>query len=145
MGGLNRVQLIGFLGKDPEMRIGRSTGAPYCRFPLATQEWKGEVVEWHNIVLFKRLAEVADQFLKKGSQVYVEGRIKTNIWNDPEGKKRTRVEIVAMNLQMLDRKDRETAPEFSDPAAATMPTAVPADDNPFDADDLPDFDEDIPF
>ena len=144
MAGLNKVQLIGNVGREPEMSVGKASGDPYCRFTLAVREFKDGNVEWFRIVVFKRLAEIAGQFLKKGSQVYIEGRLRTNRWKDKEGQDRSRVEVVAFNLQLLGRKEASSEPASAD---AVAPPAYPSNDNPFDDDNgFPDItDGDLPF
>lgn len=116
MAGVNKVILIGNLGKDPEVRTLES-GTKVANFPLATTESyknkNGERVdttEWHNIVLWRGLAEVAENYLKKGNQVFIEGRIRTRAWDDKEGNKRYTTEILADNMTMLGgRKDIDYA------------------------------------
>ncbi len=111
MAGVNKVILVGNLGKDPEVRHLES-GAVVANFPLATSEsYKdrktGERItqtEWHNIVIWRGLAEVAEKYLKKGSSVYVEGKLRTRSWDDKEGNKRYTTEIVADNMTMLGGK-----------------------------------------
>jgi single-strand DNA-binding protein len=113
MAGVNKAILVGNLGKDPELKYTQS-GKAMVNFPLATTErWSGEDrTEWHNIVMFDRLAEIANEFLRKGRSVYIEGRIQTRSWDDQNGFKRYITEIVASNMQMLggprsdqDRRD----------------------------------------
>lgn len=111
MAGVNKVILIGNLGKDPEVRHLES-GAVVANFPIATSEsYKdrktGEKItqtEWHNIVIWRGLAEVAEKYLKKGSSVYIEGKLRTRSWDDKEGNKRYTTEIVADNMTMLGGK-----------------------------------------
>jgi len=106
--GVNKVILIGNLGKDPEVRYMPSGGA-VANVTLATSEsWKDkqsgeqkERTEWHNVVFFNRLAEIVGEYLKKGSQVYVEGSLRTRKWQDKEGRDRYTTEIVAGEMQML--------------------------------------------
>lgn len=106
--GVNKVILIGNLGKDPETKY-MPSGDCVCNFSLATSDsWKdktsGETVEkteWHNIVMFRRLAEVAGEYLRKGSQVYIEGKLKTRKWQDRDGNDRWTTEIEAREMQML--------------------------------------------
>jgi len=146
MATLNKVQLIGYLGADPQMKFGQDTGKPYCRVRLATQEGTREKPrsEWHNLVLFERRAEVADQFLKTGSLIYVEGRIQTRRWKDQEGKERSTTEILVFNLQILDRKVKDGQPELSEMA----PPPPPLENDPFsegELPDFPDFPDDLPF
>jgi len=107
MSSLNRAMLIGRLGKDPEMRA-TSDGTTVASFSLATSEFytdkngtRQERTEWHNIVAWRKLADIARRFLAKGRQVYVEGRITTREWTDRDGNKRRTTEIVASNLVLL--------------------------------------------
>src|SRR5512135_443500 len=109
--GVNKVILVGNLGKDPEVRYMPSGGA-VANITIATSEqWKDkdtgqqqERTEWHNVVFFNRLAEIAGEYLKKGSKVYVEGSLRTRKWQDKEGKDRYTTEIVANEMQMLDSR-----------------------------------------
>ena len=110
MKGLNKVQLIGNLGKDPEMSL-LEGNICVAKFSLATTESyrnkNGELItdtEWHHIVLWRGLAELADKYLVKGSMVYIEGKIKTRHYDDKEGVKKYVTEIVADNMIMLDKK-----------------------------------------
>jgi single-strand DNA-binding protein len=106
--GINKVILVGNLGKDPETRY-MPNGKAVTNFSIATSEsWtdkqsgdKQERTEWHNIVMFEKLAEIAAEYLRKGSQVYVEGSLRTRKWQDKEGKDRYTTEIVARDMQML--------------------------------------------
>jgi single-strand DNA-binding protein len=107
MAGVNKVILIGNLGKDPELRYTPS-GQPTASFSLATTErWndkngqKQERTEWHNIVVWGKLAELVNQYLKKGRSAYIEGRINTRSWDDRDGNKKYRTEIVANQIQFL--------------------------------------------
>jgi single-strand DNA-binding protein len=109
MGSLNKATLIGNLGKDPEVRAIPS-GAKVANFSIATTDsytgkdgQKVEKTEWHNIVMWRGLAEVAEKYLKKGSQVYIEGRLQTRSWDDQNGQKRYTTEIIADNMVMLGR------------------------------------------
>ncbi len=113
MPALNRVQLIGYLGKDPETRF-TPTGKKVCHFSVAvTQRWKAagetkEYTDWFNIEAWGRLGEVCQQYLKKGSLVFVEGRLKTDKYEDKEkGETRYYTKVVALALQFLDRKPAE--------------------------------------
>jgi len=150
---VNKAILIGHLGKDPEVRY-MPSGEAVANVTLATSEtWKDksgvkqEKTEWHNIVFFKRLAEIVGEYLKKGSLIYVEGRITTEKWTDKEGKDRYTTEIVANEMKMLGGKsgggsfevveNQSQAPERSAPAAKP---AAPAAKSNFD-----NFDDDIPF
>ncbi len=110
MRGLNKVMLIGNLGKDPEVKYLENNVA-LAKFPLATSESykdkSGNQVsqtEWHNIVLWRGLAEVAEKYLKKGQKVYIEGRIKTRSWEDDSNNKKYITEIMGDSMIMLDRK-----------------------------------------
>jgi single-strand DNA-binding protein len=106
MSGVNKVILIGRLGKDPEVRTLES-GAKVANFSLATTETykknneKQEITEWHNIVLWRGLADIAERFLSKGDQVYIEGKIRTRSWDDKDGNKRYTTEILGDNMTML--------------------------------------------
>jgi single-strand DNA-binding protein len=107
---INKVILIGNVGKDPELRH-LENGTPVCQFTMATSETytnkSGEKVtntDWHNIVLWRGLAEIANKYVKKGSQIYIEGRIKNRSYDDKEGNKRYITEIVGDNMQLLGRK-----------------------------------------
>lgn len=126
MRGVNKVILIGNCGKDPETRYLPSGGA-VANVSIATSEsWKDktsgeskEKTEWHNVVFYGKLAEIVGQYVKKGSSVYIEGRIQTRKWTDKEGKDRYTTEIIADQMQMLGGK-----PNGADKPA---PTAVSAD------------------
>jgi single-strand DNA-binding protein len=109
-GSVNKVILIGRLGKDPEIKY-TPGGAPVAKFSLATDESykdkSGETqkrVEWHNIVAWNRLAEICGEYLTKGKQVYIEGRIQSRQWQDQSGNKRTAYDIVAREMKMLGSK-----------------------------------------
>ena len=111
MAGINKVIIVGNLGKDPEVRY-MPNGDAVANFTVATSEsWKDqqgqqqERTEWHNIVMYRRLAEIAGEYLKKGSKVYLEGKLQTSKWQDKEtGQDRYKTEINAMQMQMLDSK-----------------------------------------
>jgi single-strand DNA-binding protein len=148
--GINKVILIGNLGRDPETRYMPSGGA-VTNVTLATSDtWKDkntgeqqERTEWHRVVFFNRLGEIAGEYLKKGSKVYVEGSLRTRKWQGQDGQDRYTTEIVASEMQMLDSKGGGSAVFDAAPAAQprtpsqpqAAPTAIP--DN--------DFDDDIPF
>ena len=105
MPSLNRVTLMGHLGKDPEIKyVGEGTAV--CKFSIATsQKYKGvEKTEWHNIVCWSKTAEIASQYLRKGSLVLIEGRITTNTWQNDEGVKQYRTEIVVSQLHLMPNK-----------------------------------------
>ena len=109
MSGINKVILVGHLGKDPEVRI-LEGGVSVTSFPLATSETfnkdgrKVEQTEWHNIVMWRGLAEMAAKFLQKGKLVYIEGKLRTRSFEDKEGIKKYTTEVVAENFTMLGRK-----------------------------------------
>jgi single-strand DNA-binding protein len=133
---VNRVTLIGFLGDAPELKFSQQ-GKPVCTFSLAVNErWKDaagsprERVEWFQIVCFARLAEVRGEYLNKGRHVYLEGRLQTRKWKGPEGEKRTAIEVVANQMQILDRAPKN---ENGAKAAESSKAAEPVDegDNPF--------------
>ncbi|MFH1241949.1 MAG: single-stranded DNA-binding protein [Pseudomonadota bacterium] len=139
MAGVNKVILIGRLGRDPEVRY-TPNGAAVANFSIATsEEWKDkntgekqERTEWHRIVAFGRLGEICGEYLHKGSQVYIEGRLQTRAWEDKEGNKRSTTEIVALGMQMLGSAGKEGRAES--PAEAfpiEEPIDVPEDDIPF--------------
>lgn len=152
---VNKVILVGRLGKDPETRY-MPNGEAVTNATLATSEnWKDksgekqEKTEWHNLVFYRRLAEIAGEYLKKGSQVYVEGKLQTRKWQTKEGQDRYTTEIIVNEMQMLGSKaagssnfevvDRSPASEeFAAAPAARKP--VPAAKSNFD-----NFDDDIPF
>lgn len=107
---VNKAIIIGRLGRDPEVRY-TSSGTPVASFSVATDErWTGQdgskqsKTEWHNIVAWSRLAEICEQYLKKGKLVYIEGRIQTREWDDKDGNKRRTTEIIANNMQMLSSR-----------------------------------------
>jgi single-strand DNA-binding protein len=111
MASVNKVIVLGNLGKDPELRH-LPNGDAVCNFSLATTEsWKDkdgnkqDKTEWHNVVIFRKLAEIAGEYLKKGRPVYIEGRLQTRKWQDKEGKDRYTTEIVADQMQMLGSRD----------------------------------------
>jgi len=145
-GSVNKVILIGNLGQDPEVRY-MPNGNAVANVTVATTEtWKDrnsgenqERTEWHRIVLFRRLAEIAGEYLKKGSKVYVEGKLQTRKWQDQNGQDRYTTEIVADQLQMLDsRGGGGSAPLGNAPAGQSGGA-----DNGFGGGG--DFDDDIPF
>jgi single-strand DNA-binding protein len=145
--GVNKVILVGNLGKDPEVRY-MPNGNAVANLTLATTEsWKDkqtgdqqEKTEWHRIVMFRRLAEIAGEYLKKGSQVYIEGKLQTRKWQDNSGNDRYTTEIVADEMQMLGGRGGGSA-GFADNAAPAMASASAsaAESGPGD------FDDDIPF
>lgn len=119
--GVNKATLIGNLGRDPEVRY-LDSGVAVANFPLATSERyrnkEGNYVdrtEWHNIVMWRGLAETAGKYLKKGSTIYIEGRITTRSWDDAEGQKKYRTEIEASEMLMLDSRDANSGGNTNEP------------------------------
>ncbi|MFC1565284.1 single-stranded DNA-binding protein [candidate division KSB1 bacterium] len=115
MGSVNKVILIGNLGQDPELKY-MPNGDAVCNFTIATTDsWKNregeqqDRTEWHRIVAFRRLAEICGEYLKKGKQVFVEGRIRTRSWDDKDGIKRYTTEVIADSMTMLGRKDDDNS------------------------------------
>jgi len=169
MASVNKVILIGNLGKDPEVRYAPS-GSAICNITLATsRNWKDktsgerqEETEWHRVVFFDRMAEVAGEYLKKGKSVYIEGRLKTRKWTDKEGVDKYTTEVMADRMEMLGSREggggsggdegygeqaapRAEAPRRSAPpqrAPAPAPRAAPAPKTSTGFDDM---DDDIPF
>jgi single-strand DNA-binding protein len=156
--GINKVILIGNLGRDPETKYTQS-GSAVTNFSVATSDsWRDkasgeqtERTEWHNVVCFARLAEIAGEYLRKGSKVYIEGSLRTNSW-EQDGQKRYKTEVMARELQMLDSRGgmgdgggtgaprgAPTGFESNSPPPPAM-----ADNAPTLSDDT-DFEDDIPF
>ncbi len=134
---INKVILVGNVGADPDIRY-LEGGVAVANLSLATSESyknkNGEKVtqtEWHNIVLWRGLAEVAEKYVKKGMQLYIEGRIRTRSWEDKEGSKRYTTEIFADNMQMLSRKSENTDNSNSVEQTPTTTDEKGADDLPF--------------
>ena len=154
MASVNKVILIGNLGRDPETRYMPDGGAITNISIATTETWKDkqgekqEKTEWHRVAFFGKLAEIAGEYLKKGSQVYVEGRLQTRKWQDKDGADKYTTEIVADRMQMLGSRqgmgggDRGEAPEREAGAARAAPKAAAAKPagGKFD-----DFEDDIPF
>lgn len=149
--GINKVILVGNLGQDPEVRY-TGSGAAVANISIATSErWKDkqsgdmkDVTEWHRVVLFSRLAEIAGEYLKRGSKVYLEGKLRTRKWQDAQGADRTTTEILADNLQMLDRRGDDLSgfdqtPPSSMSESSSAKQAAPSPEQDVLADD------DIPF
>jgi single-strand DNA-binding protein len=142
MAGINKAIIVGRLGRDPEVRYTPS-GVAVANFSVATsEEWKDkdsgekkERTEWHRIVAFGKLGEICGEYLAKGKQVYIEGRIQTRDWEDQNGVKRYTTEIVASQMQMLGTKEDATVVRTEIPPVAEFPGAsVPGSE-----------DDDIPF
>jgi len=142
--GVNKVILVGSLGKDPETKY-MPSGDCVCNFSLATTDsWKdktsGEKVErteWHNIVMFKRQAEIAGEYLRKGSQVYIEGKLKTRKWQDKNGNDRWTTEIEARDMQMLGARGGNAGMGAQAAQSAPPPAAAAQSGNPPFEDDIP--------
>jgi len=149
MAGVNKVILVGNLGSDPQVRY-TPGGQAVANFNIATSERfnnkageKEERTEWHRIVAWGKLAEICQQYLKKGKQVYIEGRLQTRQWEDQQGQKRQTTEIVAQNMQMLGRVgdtpggggggggDFPPSQDFGSPEPAPQGAATTDDDLPF--------------
>lgn len=150
MASVNKVIIVGNLGRDPETRY-MPNGDAVTNIAVATTEsWKDkqtgekkELTEWHRITFYRKLAEIAGQHLKKGSQVYVEGRLQTRKWTDKEGVERYTTEIIADSMQMLGSKQGGNAHQNDDDAPAPRQNAgnAPARSAP----NFSDMDDDIPF
>jgi single-strand DNA-binding protein len=161
MASVNKVILLGNLGRDPEVRY-TPNGEAVANYSIATTEtWKDkqgnrqEKTEWHNIVMYRRLAEIAGEYLKKGSQVYIEGRLQTRKWQDKQGNDRYTTEIVADHMQMLgqrgggaddqrsgNRQEYHPAPSQGE-GRKQEPRQAPKPPGP--AANFDDMDDDIPF
>lgn len=155
MASVNKVILVGNLGRDPETRYSPD-GAAITNVTLATSDrWKDkasgemkEATEWHRVVFFGRLAEIAGEYLKKGRSVYVEGRLRTRKWTDKDGHERYTTEIVADNMQMLGSREGMGGGDFDDSAAPARGAggrdsgSRPA---PRPAPNIAEMDDDIPF
>lgn len=134
--GINKVILIGNLGRDPEVRY-MPNGAAVASVNIATSEaWKDkqtgqqqERTEWHRVIFYRRLAEIAGEYLKKGAKVYIEGKLQTRKWQDNQGQDRYTTEVIVREMQMLDSKG-------SGPASAPPPDEAPPA-NVGDFDDIP--------
>jgi len=155
MASVNKVILIGNLGRDPETRYMPDGGAVTNVSIATTESWKDkngekqEKTEWHRVAFFGKLAEIAGEYLKKGSQVYVEGRLQTRKWQDKDGQDKYTTEIIADRMQMLGSRqgmgggDREREPggeREGAPRPAGKPAAAKPAGSKFD-----DFEDDIPF
>lgn len=150
---INKAILVGNVGNDPEVRY-LDSGTPVANFRLATSEnytnKNGERVsqtEWHSIVVWRGLAEVVEKYVKKGSQLYIEGRIRTRSWDDRDGNKRYTTEIVADNLQMLGKRGEGNEANPA-PQAAAQNQAQPGSQQPQQPHESPaadPADDDLPF
>ena len=151
--GINKVILVGNLGRDPEVKY-TANGAAVANITIATSEsWndkqtgeKQEKTEWHRVVFFRRLAEIAGEYLRKGSQVYIEGKLQTRKWQDQSGQDRYTTEIVANEMQMLGGRGGEGGGQQSQGGGGGFRSNAPAqqaseksqpDSGGFDDDDIP--------
>jgi single-strand DNA-binding protein len=140
--GINKVIIVGNLGNDPETRY-MPSGSAVTNLSVATNEsWKDKQTgeqkdrtEWHKVAMFGRLAEIAAEYLRKGSQVYIEGKLRTRKWQDKDGQDRYTTEIVADEMQMLGGRGGGGAPPMNDSSDRSPPPRASGDD----------FDDDIPF
>ena len=143
MRGVNKVMLIGRLGKDPELRY-TTNGQPVANFTVATTEVRGskdtekqEYTEWHRVVAWGRLAEICGEYLSKGKMVYVEGSLRTRSWDDKQGGKRWTTEVISQTMQILSPAgEKQSEPVKKD---ADIPDDFELDDDSFGSDD------DVPF
>ena len=146
MASVNKVILVGNLGRDPEVRYMPDGGAITNVSIATTDTWKDkdgskqEKTEWHRVVFFSRLAEIAGEYLKKGSQIYIEGRLQTRKWQDKDGQEKYTTEVIAEKMQMLGGRsggaemgERNSMPSSSSPS------------NNRSAGRMDDFEDDIPF
>ena len=151
--GVNKVILVGNLGRDPEIKY-TASGAAIANVTIATSDsWNDkqtgervEKTEWHRVVAFQRLAEIMGEYLKKGSQVYIEGRLQTRKWQDQNGQDRYTTEIVANDMQMLGSRGGESAGRGQDAGASGFRSPSQSPQAPAQANAGDDFaDDDIPF
>ena len=141
--GVNKVILVGNLGQKPEIRYTKAS-KPIASFSIATSEsWKdkttGDMVEkteWHNVTFFGRIAEVAEQYLDKGSKVFVEGKLQTDKWEDENGNKRSATKIIGNNMQMLDSKGSNNSSSF-DESPSAQNEASASQEGSFSEEDIP--------
>ena len=141
--GLNKVILVGNLGQKPEIRYTKDS-KPIASFSIATSEsWKdkttGDMVEkteWHNVTFFGRIAEVAEQYLDKGSKVFVEGKLQTDKWEDENGNKRSATKIIGNNMQMLDSRGSNNSSSF-DESSSAQNEAPASQEGSFSEEDIP--------
>ena len=139
MAGINKVILVGRLGRDPEVRY-TPNGVPVANFSIATsEEWKDkdtgekrERTEWHRIEAWRRLGEICGEYLHKGKQVYIEGKLQTDAWEDRDGNKRYTTKIIAQSMQMLDSAGKGgSATSVDERHPVEEPVNIPEDDIPF--------------
>ena len=155
MANLNKVTLIGRLGQDPEIRYTQS-GSAVANATIATNDYwtdkqggKQERTEWHSLVLWGKLADLAQSYLKKGSQVYVEGRMQTRDWEDQQGQKHYKTEVVVTTMQFLDAKMSDSASNTEYSTAPAAAVSNPSPNSPAGSNAAPQGDDyikdDIPF
>ena len=141
--GVNKVILVGNLGQKPEIRYTKDS-KPIASFSIATSEsWKDkttgdmlEKTEWHNVTFFGRIAEVAEQYLDKGSKVFVEGKLQTDKWEDENGNKRSATKIIGNNMQMLDSRGSNNSSSF-DESSSAQNEAPASQEGSFSEEDIP--------
>jgi len=154
--GVNKVILVGNCGQDPETRVIPSTGASVTNLSIATSEsWKDKVTgdqqertEWHRVVFFNRLAEIAGEYVRKGSKLYIEGSLRTRKWQGQDGQDRYTTEIVGSEMQMLDSRGSSPSGEFSgsnDQIKNNEFSNQSSSESSSGSQSLDAFDDDIPF
>ncbi len=155
--GVNKVILVGNLGSDPETRYMPSGDAVTNISVATTESWKDkqtgeqkEKTEWHRVVMFRRLGEIAAEYLRKGSQVYIEGKLRTNKWKDRDGNDRYTTEIIADEMQMLGGRGGAGGGDYSSGGGSNAPSGGGSRGQSGGGKDSPpppadDFDDDIPF
>ena len=154
--GVNKVILVGNCGQDPETRVIPSTGASVTNLSVATSEsWKDKVTgdqqertEWHRVVFFNRLAEIAGDYVRKGSKLYIEGSLRTRKWQGQDGQDRYTTEIVGSEMQMLDSRGSSPSGEFSgsnDQIKNNEFSNQSSSESSSGSQSLDAFDDDIPF
>ncbi|MAE54893.1 MAG: single-stranded DNA-binding protein [Pseudomonadota bacterium] len=154
--GVNKVILVGNCGQDPETRVIPSTGASVTNLSVATSEsWKDKVTgdqqertEWHRVVFFNRLAEIAGEYVRKGSKLYIEGSLRTRKWQGQDGQDRYTTEIVGSEMQMLDSRGSSPSGEFSgsnDQIKNNEFSNQSSSESSSGSQSLDAFDDDIPF
>ena len=154
--GVNKVILVGNCGQDPETRVIPSTGASVTNLSVATSEsWKDKVTgdqqertEWHKVVFFNRLAEMAGEYVRKGSKLYIEGSLRTRKWQGQDGQDRYTTEIVGSEMQMLDSRGSSPSGEFSgsnDQIKNNEFSNQSSSESSSGSQSLDAFDDDIPF
>ena len=149
--GINKVIIVGNLGQDPETRY-MPSGSAVTNFTVATNEsWKDKQTgeqkdrtEWHRVAMFNRLAEIAAEYLRKGSQVYIEGKLRTRKWQGQDGNDRYTTEIIADEMQMLGSRG-DSGGSYGGGRGSSKPAGRQGDSAPPQPEPADDFDDDIPF